>query len=109
AALTVDGDEHTGVRATFDRSYATLAPDAQRLFRLLDRLAGAHLLTEQAPGRYAFHDLLRAYAADRARAVDSEAERRAAVDRLARHYLSTVDAAARVVYPGFVRLPVPDP
>ena len=37
------------------------APQARRL---LAELARAHLLTEHAPGRYAFHDLLRAYAAE---------------------------------------------
>jgi hypothetical protein len=30
--------------------------------RLLTELAGAHLITECAPNRYAFHDLLRRYA-----------------------------------------------
>ena len=29
-------------------------------------LAAAHLIAEHAPGRYAFHDLLRAYAAEQA-------------------------------------------
>ena len=33
-------------------------------------LADAHLIAEHAPGRYAFHDLLRAYAADLARTTD---------------------------------------
>jgi DNA-binding SARP family transcriptional activator/tetratricopeptide (TPR) repeat protein len=136
AALTVDGDEHTGVRATFDSSYAALAPEARRLFRLLglvpgpditpeaaaaladrtgrqartllDRLAGAHLLAESAPGRFTCHDLLRAYAADVAARTDSATDRHAAVARLAHWYLSTVDSAARAVYPNRLRLPVPD-
>jgi hypothetical protein len=36
-------------------------------------LTGAHLLAEQRPGRYGFHDLLRAYAAELAATVDPEA------------------------------------
>ena len=67
--------------------------------RLLLELTSAHLLTEHAPGRFAFHDLLRACAAQKARAVDSEAERRAAVHRLLDHYLHTGYAADRLIDP----------
>ena len=35
-------------------------------------LAAAHLIAEHAPGRYAFHDLLRAYAAEQAAHCDSD-------------------------------------
>ena len=37
---------------------------------LFGQLAGACLITEHVPGRYAFHDLLRTYAAEQARALD---------------------------------------
>ena len=88
-ALTT-GDAITDVRAVFSWSYQALEPPAARLFRLLGLCPGADigiatvaslagvtvaevrpvlaeltracLLTEQSPGRYAFHDLLRAYA-----------------------------------------------
>jgi DNA-binding SARP family transcriptional activator/DNA-binding XRE family transcriptional regulator/Tfp pilus assembly protein PilF len=132
-ALEVEGDEHTAVRAAFDLSYTTLEDEAQRLFRLLglvpgpdvtveaaaaiagttarqagwllDRLAGAHLLDHHSPGRFAFHDLLRLYAAERARQQDSEEARTAATRRLYDHYLHTTDAAARMLYPELLRLP----
>jgi tetratricopeptide (TPR) repeat protein len=41
AALEIDGDELAAVRATFDLSYAALAPEARRLFRLLGAVPGA--------------------------------------------------------------------
>jgi hypothetical protein len=95
ALLAVDDDHDSAVKAAFDVSYQGLAPDARRLFRLLGllpgqdvtaegaaalahlapkharvllgRLAAAHLVDQHAPGRFSFHDLLREYAAERAR------------------------------------------
>jgi hypothetical protein len=134
-ALAVDGDEQAAVRAAFDLSYAALAPGARRLFRLLglvpgpevtadaaaaltgtlperaarllDRLAAAHLIDQDTAGRFAFHDLLRLYAAERARHEDTGEERKAATRRLLDWYLHTVDAAARMLYPDKLRLPLP--
>jgi tetratricopeptide (TPR) repeat protein len=113
------------VRGVFSWSYLALTKDAARLFRLLglhpgpDLTAGAaaalaglpagapvpqlaeltrlHLLTEHAPGRYAFHDLLRAYAAELARSAEEPADRDAARERLFDHYLHTAYAAAAVL------------
>jgi DNA-binding SARP family transcriptional activator len=135
AALEVDGDTQAAVRAAFHLSYAALAPEARRVFRwlglvpgpdvtpeaaaaltgnspqqvrrLLDRLTGAHLLGRPAPGRFAFHDLLRLYATERAHHEDSQAELRAAIRRLLDWYLHNTDAAARLLYPQLVRLPLP--
>ena len=135
AALAVDGDEQAAVRAAFDQSYAELAPEARRLFRLLglvpgpevtseaaaalvgtspesaaqllDRLAGAHLLGQHAPGRFGFHDLLRLYARGRTEAEDSEPERQAALGRLLDWYLHTTAATTQLLYPNVVRLPLP--
>jgi len=142
--LEVDGDEETAVRAAFELSYRALPAEVRRVFRLLglvpgpevtaeaaaalagtspqraarllDRLAGAHLLDRRdgagsgsragSGERYAFHDLLRLYAGERAREEDSEEERAAAGGRLADWYLSTVDAAARLLNPEMLRLPV---
>jgi len=127
------GDTVTDVRAVFSWSYRALSADAARLFRLLGlhsgpdisasaaaSLAGtgrrqaitvlteltrAHLLTEHAPGRYTFHDLLRAYAAERVRDQESEDSRRAAVHRVLDHYLHTGESAAQQTNP--LRIPVP--
>jgi tetratricopeptide (TPR) repeat protein len=135
--LRIDGDDQLAVRVAFDLSYATLPPEPARLFRLLglvpgpdfgagaataligagaeraapmlSLLADANLLTRPAPGRYAFHDLLRLYAAERAEEVESPAERAAATGRLFDWYLGGADAGARRLYPEKRRLPVPVP
>lgn len=65
---------------------------------LLAELTGAHLLFEHRPGRYAFHDLLRAYAADLAAETDPDAEREAASLRVLDHYLHSAYGAARLMY-----------
>ncbi len=78
-------------------SLADLRPLQAR--RLLAELARANLLTEHAPSRYAFHDLLRAYAADPASAIGSRADRRTAIHRMLDHYLHSARAADRLLYP----------
>ena len=136
-ALSLDGDGSTAVRTAFDLSYAAQQEPTRVLFRLLglapvrdfsvasaaaladvdtgtaaallDRLAAAHLVQQHGADRYAFHDLLRVYAEERALAEDDPTIRTTALHRLYRHQLSTVDQAARVAYPNFLRLPMPDP
>jgi DNA-binding SARP family transcriptional activator len=128
------GDPAANVRAVFSWSYATLSPGAARLFRLLSlhpgpdfggpavaslagtsqpearrllaELARAHLIAEHFPGRYAFHDLLRAYAAEQAHANDSGADRRQAIHRALDHYLHTAARAGRQMNPVKIRQPV---
>jgi hypothetical protein len=51
------------------------------------------------PGRCQLHDLLRAYAADRAHALDDEAQRREAVHRVLDHYLHTAYCGTLVLNP----------
>ncbi|MET9631914.1 BTAD domain-containing putative transcriptional regulator [Lentzea sp. NPDC006480] len=118
------GDAATDVRAVFSWSYHALVPGAARLFRLLGlhpgpdvsgaaaaslfgepvrpllaELTRAHLLTEHQPGRYVFHDLLRAYATEQASLHDSPEERLAATGRLHDHYVHTAHAATRLLSP----------
>ena len=57
------------------------------------------LITEHVPGRYAFHDLLRAYAAEQARRTDSDTGRREATSRVLDYYLHTAADAARLINP----------
>ena len=59
--------EEIGVGAAAALAGPETAPDEAAATRLLDRLAADHLLRSRSPGRYDFHDLLRAYAAERAR------------------------------------------
>ncbi len=113
------------VRGVFDWSYRQLPAPAARLFRLLGlhpgpdvpltaaaalaeappaeahailgELTDAHLLTEHTPGRFRFHDLLRAYS--RALAEQHGPERDRAVRRLLDHLLATAYAADRLLDP----------
>jgi DNA-binding SARP family transcriptional activator len=121
------GDPATEVRAVFSWSYHHLDPATARMFRLLGiasgpdispaaaaslaavrapearraliALAQASLLSERAPGRYAFHDLLRAYAAEQAEVEDDGATRRAANHRILDYYLYSAYAADRLLHP----------
>jgi DNA-binding SARP family transcriptional activator/tetratricopeptide (TPR) repeat protein len=119
-------DATTDIRAVFSWSYQRLSTEAARLFRLLGlhpgpdisaaaaaslaglvttrvrpllaQLACAHLILEHTPGRYTFHDLLRAYATEQAHAHDSDTDRHTAVHRMLDHYLHTAHAADRLLY-----------
>ncbi|KAB1141776.1 tetratricopeptide repeat protein [Streptomyces luteolifulvus] len=121
------GDVGTDVRAVFSWSYDALPPETTELFRrlslhpgpdvstaaaaalagvpprraraLLAELTGASLLTEREPGRFVFHDLLCAYAAELAGTEDTESERREALLRLHDHYLHTAHNCASVLDP----------
>jgi tetratricopeptide (TPR) repeat protein/DNA-binding XRE family transcriptional regulator len=134
--LDTGDDVRSAVRTVFSWSYRQLTPAAARAFRLaglhpgpdfeaytvaaltdedphdagqvLGLLARAHLLHETRSGRYAMHDLLRAYAVG---LVDAE-ERAQAADRLGSFYTAMATAATRRAYaqgpaPGDV--PVTDP
>ena len=65
----------------------------------LSELTRANLLTEHAAGRYTFHDLLRAYAAEQAEALDAPEDRAAARRRMLDHYLHTAYAGTRLLSP----------
>ncbi|MFI9600178.1 AfsR/SARP family transcriptional regulator [Streptomyces sp. NPDC052043] len=135
-ALQIEGDERSAVRAVLDTSYTALEPEAARMFRLLGLMPGAdvplpaaaalagvpeseavgllnqltrtYLLDEHTVGRHTFHDVLRAYARERAHQLDSEDERTEALARLNQWYLASVGAAVRVYLPEALRLPVAD-
>ena len=113
-------DATVDTRAVFSWSYRQVSSDASMLFRLLglhrgpditmpgaaslagislaqvqpllEELAGAHLINEHVPGRFTFHDLLRAYASERCQAEETSERRDKAVGRLASWYLVTADA-----------------
>jgi DNA-binding SARP family transcriptional activator/Tfp pilus assembly protein PilF len=78
---------------------ALMGQPEEKVADALEELVDAQLLQSPAPDRYRFHDLLRAYAADRANAGETEAVRDDAVRRLLTWYLHTVDAVSRIVSP----------
>jgi DNA-binding SARP family transcriptional activator len=78
---------------------ALLGQPEEAVADALEVLVDAQLLQSPAPDRYRFHDLLRAYAADRAIAEETEDARQDAARRILTWYLHTVVAMARVVSP----------
>ncbi|MFG3441342.1 BTAD domain-containing putative transcriptional regulator [Nonomuraea sp. NPDC047897] len=136
--LRAEGDESTAVQAALDLSHRALPPAAQRMFRLIslaqgveisaaaaaalartgaeqaEDLLGAaariHLLEEIGSRRYAVHDLVLEYAAQRSLAEDTPAERSAAVHRMLEYYLRTVaEAVAASGFPAPERPGHPSP
>ncbi|MER7274592.1 BTAD domain-containing putative transcriptional regulator [Dactylosporangium sp. NPDC000244] len=121
------GDPATDVRTVFSSSYGALTEPAARLFRLLavhpgrdvtepaaaaltgvgaDRvrallgeLTRMNLLAEPVAGRYAPHDLLRAYAGELTNRTDPVEWRRSALERVLDYYVRTADAACRLTDP----------
>lgn len=135
------GDPAANVRAVFSWSYQQLSLAAERMFgslgihpgpdiaaaaaasmvgipvaearSALAELARSNLITEHAAGRFAFHDLLRAYAiekaAEEAHADRHDDEQRQAMHRLLDHYLHSAMAASQQFSPFRTALQVPSP
>jgi tetratricopeptide (TPR) repeat protein/DNA-binding SARP family transcriptional activator len=121
------GTATSEVLAAFELSYRALEPDYQRFFRSLGvspcaahsplaaaaladctvaqadaalaALLDCHLLTQDADGQVRLHDLVRGYAAARAKRDDPQVEQRRAVGRLLDYYLEAADRADRVLHP----------
>ncbi|CAM3909360.1 tetratricopeptide repeat protein [Kibdelosporangium persicum] len=121
-AARLSSSPDRAVTGVFALSYQALTPQARRLFRLLGThlpedmdvpaaaaLAGMplpeteeilegllddHLLTQDSPGRYRIHDLVRLFARDL-----PEPDRDAALARLLTHYLSAAEQVTRVLHP----------
>jgi tetratricopeptide (TPR) repeat protein len=139
SVLSTGDTPTTDVRAVFSWSYHTLTPAAARLFRLLGlhpgpdvtapataslaalpidqirtlltELTRANLIVEPVPGRYTFHDLLRAYATEHVHTTDPDPQRHAATHRILDHYLHTAYTADRLLDPARdpITLPQPQP
>lgn len=130
-------DPAANVRALFSWSYRQLDSDSASVFRRLGlhpgpdisvpatvslsglpaglarralaELAYVHLISEHDPGRYTFHDLLRAYAAELGNTADPETERRAAIRRMIDHYLYTAHGAALLIHQRRTAIDLPTP
>ncbi|WP_239344513.1 tetratricopeptide repeat protein [Frankia sp. Cj3] len=124
-AALADGER--GVAAAFAVSYRDLTGEAQRMLRRLglhpgvemdthaaaaltgvtpaqadracEHLLDVHLLLEAGRDRYRFHDLVRAFARERAGDEDSESLCLQSTGVLFDHYVSTAAAAVRTLFP----------
>jgi tetratricopeptide (TPR) repeat protein len=90
---------HPGTDLTAHAAAALLGTSRQKAERLIDHLLDAHLLQEPAPGRFRFHDLVRAHSIARTDADEPEAGRRAALTRLFDHYRHSAAVAMDTAYP----------
>ncbi|GAA4908571.1 DNA-binding SARP family transcriptional activator [Stackebrandtia albiflava] len=116
-ALSVPGDPEAAIAATFDASYVRLEPDTAALFLalgllpgddfdaglaaaaggidesvaagLLARLADGHLVERHRDDTFRMHDLVRAYARQRAETTWTPAAREAQRDRIVDHYFQS--------------------
>jgi DNA-binding SARP family transcriptional activator/tetratricopeptide (TPR) repeat protein len=120
-------DMDNALRAIFSLSYRLLSEPAAQMFRLisvhpgqeltlpaaasliglprapsqalLGELLRTRLLTEQTPGRYRAHDLVKAYAHELSTECDSDAVRGDALERLRNHYRLSVNEATAKLEP----------
>ncbi len=124
----LEGEEDaTAIRTVFSWSYCALRAPEARLFRLLglhpnlgfslaaaaalagsgvervaselDNLVSAHLVQQTQPDRYRLHDVLHAYAAERATLDESATDLRDARQRMLDYYVHTAAAANHVLAP----------
>ncbi len=137
--LAVGGDPYSSARTVFSWSCQHLDADSARAFRLaslhpgtdldacalaaltattaeqsermLEVLRQAHLVQPTRPGRYAAHDLLRAYASELTAARETQDQQSEAVTRLLDYYLHTTAAMMDSLMPAErhrrPRLPMP--
>ncbi|BEL04459.1 tetratricopeptide repeat protein [Actinoplanes sichuanensis] len=122
----------TGMEMALQLSYQHLSADQQRLLRLLalhpghdfdayaaaaltdvdlataqallESLRSDHLLQQAESGRYAFLDLIRAYATTRSHDEDPPSARHAALTRLFDHYIATVASTMSTLHPAETHL-----
>jgi tetratricopeptide (TPR) repeat protein len=97
---------HPGPDLTEAAAASLAGRPAEQIRPQLTELLRAHLLTEHVPGRFTFHDLLRAYAAEQARTQHAGPDRHAAMHRMLDHYLHSAQHAARLLYGPCDRLPL---
>ena len=131
------GDPATTTRTVFSWSYHHLSEGAARMFRLLgiqparisacppprasaaipveqarkalDELARAYLVEEHLPGRFAFHDLLHAYAAEQARTQENSDELDAGGAAAARSLPADDERRGMLLYSARLRIELPPP
>jgi tetratricopeptide (TPR) repeat protein len=132
-AIDLPGSGDATAWAEFSNSYRQLSGSAARMFRLLsvhpgpdvsvpaaaslaavavdqarealDELAKARLAAEGPQGRFTCQELIRAYAAEQARASEPAAELDTALGRLLDHYAQAMVTAVSLAYPASLSVP----
>lgn len=96
------------ISGSFDaHSVAALADISEReAQRHLRQLSERHLVDDHGPGRFRLHDLVAVFARQHGSATVPEADRAAALHRLADYFLRTTDAADRRTTPHRYRMPL---
>jgi tetratricopeptide (TPR) repeat protein len=123
--LSMEADPHAAVRHVFSWSYDKLSAAERRTFRLISLHRGssistaaaeavldtprrltvrllaaldrAHLIEQDRPQYYRFHDLLRLYAQELCAAEENSKDRRAAFERLLCWYIASGENADRAL------------
>jgi tetratricopeptide (TPR) repeat protein len=121
------------VRSSFSKSYERLEPTAALVFRRLgllesadytadvaammadipredaakcmEQLVDAQLMEPSGPDRYRFLDLLRAFAREKAEAIDPTSSRAAAVEGVLRYYLAVLQKSYLLAPTPMIRIP----
>ena len=85
---------HPGPDISLAAAASLVGCQAAQARRILTELVSAHVIAEHVPGRWACHDLLRAYAGEQSRREDHRAEQDAATVRVLDYYVQTACSAA---------------
>jgi DNA-binding SARP family transcriptional activator len=102
----------TGPSISLPAAAALVGEPEEAVADALDLLVDAHLLESvrlESLELYRFHDLLRVYAAERARTQESGQDRQAAITRVLIWCLHSIEAAARLISPQHARVPLDPP
>ncbi|GAA2250381.1 transcriptional regulator AfsR [Streptomyces amakusaensis] len=91
----LDGETFSGAAAA-----EVLALPREEAEEICERLVDVSLLSSPVPGRYRYHDLMRAFARQRCAERESRRERDEALDRLLDLWLTTARGLDRFLHPG---------
>lgn len=90
---------HPGPDAGVNALASLAAVPAKGAVVMLEELERVNVVVETTVGRFAMHDLLRAYARERAQAQEPAQQRRAATARMLDYYLHAAHAMSLALYP----------
>lgn len=98
---------HHGPDISIDAAAALIGADVATARRWLRSLTGVHLVQEPFNDRFRVHDLLQAYAGERASIEDSQHDRVQAIRRVLLWYLLIADQGRQAILPHSAAVPLP--